>query len=48
MEKPEERNLLQRPWCILEDNIKMGLKVLIGGVWVGLMWLSIWTWGGLL
>jgi hypothetical protein len=42
--KPEE-NRPRRRWV---DNIKMDLREIDGMIWIGLIWLSIGTSGGLL
>jgi hypothetical protein len=46
--KPEGRGPLGRPRRRWEDNIKMGLREVEWGTWIGSMWLRIGTGGGLL
>jgi hypothetical protein len=45
---PERRRPLGRPRRRWEDNIKMDVREIWFGVWIGLIWLRIGTGGGLL
>ena len=44
--KPEEKRSLGRPRRRWDDNIKMDLREVGGGVWTGSSWLRIGTGGG--
>jgi hypothetical protein len=44
--KPEGKRPLRRSQTRWEDNIKMGLQEVGGGVGTGWSWLRIWTGGG--
>jgi len=46
--KPEGKRPLGRPRHRWEDNIKIGLQVVGGGVWTGWSWLRIGTGSGYL
>jgi hypothetical protein len=46
--KPKEKRPLGKPRRRLVDNIKWILKRWDEMVWIGLIWLRIWTIGGLL
>jgi hypothetical protein len=46
--KPEGRRPLGRPRLRWENNIKMDLREVGWGAQTGLIWLRIWTGGGLL
>jgi hypothetical protein len=46
--RPEGRRSLGRPRCRWEDNIKMDLREMGLGMWIGFIWLRIGTGGGLL
>jgi len=46
--KPEGKEPLRRPRRRREDNIKMDLQEVGWCAWAGLIWLRIWTGGGLL
>jgi hypothetical protein len=46
--RPEGRRPLGRPRRIWDDNIKMDLREIGFGMWIGLIWLRIGTGGGLL
>jgi hypothetical protein len=46
--RPEGRRPLGRPRRRWEDNIKIDLQDVGWGAWTGLIWLRIWTGGGLL
>jgi hypothetical protein len=46
--RPEGRRPLGRPRRIWEDNIKMDLREVGLGMWIGFIGLRIWTGGGLL
>jgi hypothetical protein len=46
--KPEGRRPLGRPRRRWEDNIKMDLREIGLGMWIGFIWLRIGTGGGLL
>jgi hypothetical protein len=46
--RPEGRRPLGRPWRRWEDNIKMDLREIGFGMWIGLIGLRIGTGGGLL
>jgi hypothetical protein len=46
--KPEGKRRFDRPRSRWEDNIKMNLQEVGWEVWAGLIWLRIWTGGGLL
>jgi hypothetical protein len=46
--RPEGRRPLGRPRCKWEDNIKMDLREIGLGMWIGFIWLRIGTRGGLL
>jgi len=48
MGKPERKRPLGRPRRRWEDNIKINLQEVRWGAWTGLIWLMIWTGGGLL
>ena len=48
MGKPEGRRPLGKPRRRWEDNIKMDLREVEWGTWIGSMWLRIGTGGGLL
>jgi hypothetical protein len=48
VERPEERRPLGRPRRRWENNIKMDLKVIGFGMWIGFIGLRIGTGGGLL
>jgi hypothetical protein len=45
--RPEGWRPLGRPRRRWEDNIKMDLQEVGWGAWTGLIWLRIWTGGGL-
>jgi hypothetical protein len=46
--RPEGRRPLGRPRRRREDNIKMDLREMGLGMWIGFIWLRIGTGGGLL
>jgi hypothetical protein len=46
--RPDGKRALERPKRRWEDNIKMDLKEVEWEAWIGLIWLSIGTGGGLL
>jgi hypothetical protein len=46
--RPEGRRSLGRPRRRWEDNIKMDLREIGFGIWIGFIGLRIWTGGGLL
>jgi hypothetical protein len=46
--RPEGRRPLRRPRLRWEDNIKMDLREIGLGIWIGLIWLRIGTGGWLL
>jgi hypothetical protein len=46
--KPEEKRPLERPRRRWDDNMKYILGTQGWSVWIGLIWLRIWTGGGLL
>jgi hypothetical protein len=46
--KPEGRRPLGRPRRRCENNVKMEFREMGRGTWTGLIWLRIWTGGGLL
>jgi hypothetical protein len=46
--KPEGNRLLVRPRCRWKDSIRMDLKEIGFGVWIGFIWLRVLTSGGLL
>jgi hypothetical protein len=46
--KPEGKRKLERPRCGLEDGLRMDLREIGWGLWIGFIWLSIGTVGGLL
>jgi hypothetical protein len=46
--KPEGKRPLGRPRCRWEDGIRMDLRDMGRGVWIGFDWLSIGTGGELL
>jgi hypothetical protein len=46
--KPEGRRPLGRPRCRWEDWIRMGLRDIGWGVWIGFDWSKVGTGGGLL
>jgi hypothetical protein len=48
MGKPEGKRPLGRPRRIWEDGIRMDLREIAGGVWIGSSWFRIGTGGGLL
>jgi hypothetical protein len=48
VENPEGKRPFGRPRRMLEDNIKVDLREKGWIVWIGLIWLRIWTSGGLL
>jgi len=48
VEKPEGKRPLRRPRRRWEDNIKMDLQEIGWGTRTGLIWLRVWTGGGLL
>jgi hypothetical protein len=43
MEKPEGKRPLGRPRCRWEDEIRINLREIGGGVWIGFDWLRIRT-----
>jgi hypothetical protein len=48
MGKPERKRPLEKPWRRWEDGIKMYLRGLVWGVWIGFTCLRIGTIVGLL
>jgi hypothetical protein len=46
--RPEGRRPLGRPRRRWEDNIKMDLREIFFGMWIGFIWLRIGTGGGFL
>jgi hypothetical protein len=46
--KPEGKSPLRRPRCRWEDGIRMDLREIGLGVWIGFDWLRIGTGGGML
>jgi hypothetical protein len=46
--RPEGRRPLGRPRRRWEDNIKMDIREIGLGIWIGFIWLRIGTGGGLL
>jgi hypothetical protein len=46
--KPEGKRPLGRPRCRWEDGIRMDLREIGLGVWIGFYWLRTGTGGGLL
>jgi hypothetical protein len=46
--KPEGRRPLGRPSCTWEDGVRMDLREIGLGVWIGFDWLKTGTGGGLL
>jgi hypothetical protein len=46
--KPEGRRPFGRPRLRWEDGIRMDLREIGLGVWIGFDWLKTWTGGGLL
>jgi hypothetical protein len=46
--KPEEKTPLGRPRCRREDGVRMDLREIGLGVWIGFDWLRTGTGGGLL
>ena len=48
MGRPERMRPLGRPGRKWEDNVKLYLQEMGGGIWSGLIWLRIGTGGGLL
>jgi hypothetical protein len=46
--KPEGKKPLGRPWLRWEDGIRMDLRKMVWGVWIGFDWLRIGTGVGLL
>jgi hypothetical protein len=48
MGKPEGKRPLERPRRRWEDGIKMDIREIGWGVWIGFTWLRIGTVGGLL
>jgi hypothetical protein len=46
--RPERRRTIGSPRCRWEDNIKVDLREIGFGVWIGFMWLRRGTGGGLL
>jgi hypothetical protein len=45
---PEGRRRVGSPRRRWEGNIKMDLREIRFGIWIGFIWLRIWTGGGLL
>jgi hypothetical protein len=46
--KPEGKIPLRRPRCRWEDGIRMDLREMAWGVWIGFDWLKMGTGGGMM
>jgi hypothetical protein len=46
--KPEGKIPLRRPRCMWEDGIRMDLREMAWGVWIGFDWLKMGTGGGMM